>query len=183
MSATERRLQSDVSEVNPTPADSSSPKWSLVRVPWKAIAIYTGLALALFAFGLIPMWIKANQYAGERDTAQRELRLKQMENLLAAAVIYADRGDYEPARQMSSDFFTSVRAQVDRGPESDLSTFQREKIGALLTERDEVITLLARSDPTAVQRLSDTYVAYRKALNDIAANANSAPAMAQHNGR
>lgn len=181
MSATERRLQSDASAVNPTPVDSNSPKLSLKRVPWKAIAIYTGLALALFAFGLIPMWIKANRYAGERDTAQRELRLKQMENLLAAAVIYADRGDYEPARQMSSDFFTSVRAQVDSGPESDLSTFQREKIRVLLTQRDEVITLLARSDPTAVQRLSDTYVAYRRALNDIAANANSAPEMAQRN--
>ena len=31
--------------------------------------------------------------------------------------------------------------------------------------RDEIITLLARSDPASADRLSDLYVAYRKIMN------------------
>lgn len=162
----------EVSEIRPRLVKSEPlQKPVKTRIPWKKIAIYGVLAVAIFAGGLIPMWLKSNQHAAERDTAQRELRLKQMESLLAAAAIYAYRGDYEPARQMSSDFFTSLRVQIELGSESDLSSAQREKVKTLLAQRDDLITLLARSDPAAVQRLSDAYVAYRQATNDVAAHA------------
>lgn len=137
------------------------------NLPWKRIALYVVLAVGFFLLGLIPMGLRARQYAEERKAAQHEVRLKQMETQLAAAVINADRGEYEPARQTASDFFTSLRSQIDRGPQSDLSSFQRDKLKALLSERDDVITLLARSDPAAVTRLSDIYVTYQKALNDV----------------
>ena len=120
--------------------------------------------------GLIPMWLKARQYAGDREAAQQELRLKQMENQLAAAVINADRGEYEPARQTASDFFTSLRSQLDRGQNSDLSAVQRAKVKYLLAQRDDIITLLARSDPAAADRLSDIYASYEKAMNDVDSN-------------
>ena len=136
-------------------------------IPWKRIALNAVLAVGFFAMGLIPMALRARQYAEERETAQHEVRLKQMETQLAAAVINADRGEYEPARQTASDFFTSLRSQIDRGPESDLSGLQRERLRALLSQRDDVITLLARSDPAAVTRLSDIYATYQKAMNDI----------------
>ena len=35
----------------------------------------------------------------------------------------------------------------------------------LFAGRDEIITLLARSDPASADRLSDLYVAYRKVMN------------------
>jgi len=113
------------------------------------------------------MALRARDYAEEREAAQHEVRLKQMETQLAAAVINADRGEYEPARQTASDFFTSLRSQIDRGSQSDLSTFQRDKLKVLLTQRDDVITLLARSDPAAVNRLSEMYVTYQKTMNDV----------------
>ena len=137
------------------------------KIPWKRIALYSVLALGFFLMGLIPMALRARQYAEEREVAQHEVRLKQMETQLAAAVINADRGEYEPARQTASDFFSSLRSQIDRGPESDLSSFQRERLKTLLPQRDDVITLLARSDPAAVSRLSDIYVSYQKAMNDL----------------
>lgn len=129
--------------------------------------MYLCLALAFFLLGLIPMALRARDYAEEREAAQHEVRLKQMETQLAAAVINADRGEYEPARQTASDFFTSLRSQIDRGSESDLSSFQRDKLKVLLTQRDDVITLLARSDPAAVNRLSEMYVTYQKTMNDV----------------
>ena len=137
------------------------------NIRWKRISLYIVLAVGFFLLGLIPMALRARQYAEDRDTAQQEVRLKQMENQLAAAVINADRGEYEPARQTASDFFTSLRSQIDRGPQSDLSTLQQDRLKGLLSERDAVITLLARSDPAAVTRLSDIYATYQKAMNDI----------------
>jgi hypothetical protein len=137
------------------------------NLPWQRIGLYLCLALAFFLLGLIPMALKARDYAEEREAAQHEVRLKQMETQLAAAVINADRGEYEPARQTASDFFTSLRSQIDRGSESDLSNFQRDKLKVLLTLRVEVITLLARSDPAAVNRLSEMYVSYQKTMNDV----------------
>src|SRR5574338_367316 len=133
------------------------------NIPWKRIALYVVLAVCFFLLGLIPMALRARQYAEERETAQHEVRLTKMETQLAAAVINAERGEYEPARQTASDFFTSLRSQIDRGTGSDLSSFQRDRLKAVLSQRDDIITLLARSDPAAVSRLSDIYVTYQKA--------------------
>jgi len=137
------------------------------KIPWKRVGLYAVLAVGFFLLGLIPMWLRARQYAEEREAAQHEVRLKQMETQLAAAVINADRGEYEPARQTASDFFTLLRNQIDRGSDSDLSSLQQARLKAVLTRRDDIITLLARSDPSAVNHLSDIYVSYQKAMNDV----------------
>lgn len=137
------------------------------NIPWTRIALYGFVAVGLFLMGLVPMAFTARQYAQERAAAQHEVRLKQMEIQLAAAVINADRGEYEPARQTASDFFTSLRSQIDRGSASDLSSLQRDRLKDLLSQRDHVITLLARSDPAAVNHLSEIYATYQKAMNDV----------------
>jgi hypothetical protein len=115
------------------------------------------------------MWMKAREVASQRDAAQRELHLSQMQGTLAAAAIDARRGEYEPARQTASEFFTTLRGQIDAGGDSALTLPQREASAPLLARRDEVITLLARGDPAAAEQLSDLYVAYRKALNEVQA--------------
>lgn len=151
----------------PRLVDPVTEKPTKRNFPWKRVAVYVALAVGFFLIGLIPMALRARQYAEEREAAQHEVRLKQMEIQLAAAVINADRGEYEPARQTASDFFTSLRSQIDRGAESDLSNVQRERLKGLLSERDHVITLLARSDPAAVTHLSNIYATYQKAMNDV----------------
>lgn len=151
----------------PRLVDPVTEKPTKRNIPWKRVAVYVALAVGFFLIGLIPMALRARQYAEEREAAQHEVRLKQMEIQLAAAVINADRGEYEPARQTASDFFTSLRSQIDRGAESDLSNVQRERLKGLLSERDHVITLLARSDPAAVTHLSNIYATYQKAMNDV----------------
>ena len=95
---------------------------------------------------------------------RRELRLSQMSGTLASAVIDARRGEYEPARQTASDFFTALRTQVDGGEDSALTAPQRAAAAPLLERRDDLVTLLARSDPAAAEQLSDVYVSYRKAV-------------------
>lgn len=89
-----------------------------------------------------------------------------MQNNLATAVIDARRGDYEPARQAASQFFISTRAEIDMGEASNFTQAQRQGLQPLLAGCDEVITLLARSDPASAERLSDLYVSYRQVMRD-----------------
>ncbi|MGB9181340.1 MAG: hypothetical protein WCB68_19060 [Pyrinomonadaceae bacterium] len=159
-----------VSEVNRQVRQDSSAttaKATARRITWQRMGLYAALALGFFLLGAIPMWLKAHESASQREAAQHELRLSHLENSLSGAVIDARRGDYEPARQTASDFFTALRGQMDRGAESDLTTAQRESLGPLLTQRDNIITLLARSDPAAADRLSDLYINYRKAMSNV----------------
>lgn len=141
----------------PTPVVKST---SVMR----RFVIYGGVLLVVFLLGLVPMWLQARAAAGRLAEAERRLTLAGMQGDLASAAIDARRGDYEPARQALSQFFTSLRAEIDKGDTSDFTQAQRAGAQSLFAGRDEIITLLARSDPASADRLSDLYVAYRKAL-------------------
>jgi hypothetical protein len=129
----------------------------------RRVVIYGGVLLVVFLLGLVPMWLQSRAAAGRLAEAERRLTLAGMQGGLASAAIDARRGDYEPARQALSQFFTSLRAEIDKGDASDFTPAQRAAVQPLLAGRDEIITLLARSDPASADRLSDLYVAYRKA--------------------
>lgn len=139
-------------------------------IPWRPVAFYITLAVGFFLLGFVPMWLKVNKAVEQRDVAQREVRLRQLQNSLAAAMVDVQRGEYERARQTTSDFYTTLRHQVDAGDSSIFTASQREKLKPLLSERDDVITLLARSDPAGVDRLFSIYSTYRK-LNNVASPA------------
>jgi len=145
-------------DLNPGPVKSTP----VVR----RFIIYAGVLLAVFLLGFVPMWLKARECGGSLAGAEQQLSLARMQNNLASSVIDARRGDYEPARQAASQFFTSLRAEADKGDASTLTRAQREGVEPLFTRRDEIITLLARSDPASADRLSDLYVSYRKVMND-----------------
>lgn len=127
--------------------------------------IYASVLLVVFLLGFVPMWLKARSANGDLVETKHQLVLVSMQSNLASAVIDARRGDYEPARQAASQFFTSLRAEIDSGDASNFTKAQREGMQPLFAGRDEVITLLARSDPAAADRLSDLFVAYRKIMN------------------
>jgi hypothetical protein len=132
----------------------------------RRFAIYAGVLLAVFLLGFVPMWLRARECGRSLAASEQQLSLARMQNNLGSAVIDARRGDYEPARQAASQFFTSLRAEADKGDASTLTRAQREGAGPLFTLRDEIITLLARSDPASADRLSDLYVAYRKITDE-----------------
>ncbi|HSB27125.1 MAG TPA: hypothetical protein VLE19_04700 [Pyrinomonadaceae bacterium] len=127
--------------------------------------IYAGVLLVVFLLGFIPMWLKARTATRSLVETERQLTLVRMQSNLASAVIDARRGDYEPARQAASQFFTSLRAEIDKGDSSSFTKGQREGMQTLFVGRDEVITLLARSDPASADRLSALFVAYRQIMN------------------
>lgn len=131
----------------------------------KRIAIFAGIVVVAFLLGLIPMGLKAWSRANERDAAQRQLRLSNLQLTLASAAISARKGDYEPARQAASEFFTALHNQLEpTSGASDLTSQQRDALKPLMNDRDNLITLLARGDPASADRLSDLYTAYQKAM-------------------
>ncbi len=138
--------------------DSGTP---LIR----RVGIYAAVLFAGFLLGCIPMWLKARECSSTLAKAEQQLDLARVQNVLASAVIDARRGDYEPARQAASQFFTSLRAEVDKGNASNLTQAQRDAVQPLFIPRDEIVTLLARSDPAAADRLSELYVSYRKLVS------------------
>lgn len=145
---------------------NSLVEWpALPEIHWRRVALYVTLSLGFFLLGFLPMWRKATSAIEQRDAAQREVRLSQMQNSLAVAIVDVQRGDYEPARQTTSEFYKNLRNQIDAGSASIFTAIQRERLRPLLDERDQVITLLARSDPDSADRLFSLYSTYKKLNN------------------
>jgi hypothetical protein len=140
---------------------SGNSVWQNTRV--KRSILYAAVLLIVFLAGLVPMWLTSRTNARERDAAQASLRISSLQNTLANAAIDARRGDYEPARQAASEFFTNLRTEIERGDESVFAKAQRDSLRSLLDTRDDTITLLARSDPASADRLVDLYTKYRQA--------------------
>jgi hypothetical protein len=131
---------------------------------WRKPVLFVAALLIAFLLGFVPMWFSAHQRAQELNAAQTSLRVRQMQCELASAAIDARRGEYEQARLAASSFFTAARDELDRQQGSAFSSKQQDALRALLAQRDELITLLARSDPASADRLSDLYVSFRNII-------------------
>jgi hypothetical protein len=107
--------------------------------------------LTAFLLGLIPMGIVAYNRGDEVAAIRRELKAATLKNRIAAAALYGKRGEYEQARQAVSGVFEELRSRVEDPRETTAEV--RSQLNKLLAERDDVITLLARSDPAGVERL------------------------------
>lgn len=127
-----------------------------------ALLFIIGMLVA-FLLGFIPMWLTSRANANERDRVRNDLRRSQLQNTLASAAIDARRADYEAARQSASKFFTEVSGELNSEKQEVFSQTQKEQIKNIIAPRDEVITLLSRSDPVSADKLVDVYVTYRKA--------------------
>lgn len=153
---------------------SHSSPYADNRVSWMRRGItYAIVLLVGFLIGFVPMWIQArnsanelSQVRSELDRVEGELYLATIQNTLASAAIDAWRGDYESARQAISTFFTSLQEEANKGDASILSRAQRDGVEPLFVRRDETVSLLARNDPAAAERLSDLYVAFRELIRE-----------------
>jgi hypothetical protein len=147
------------------PADSSSEALSLMPATRKGMSWLPVIVLCVvFLAGFAPMWLKTSRLAAELHRAQRALRLETIQLTLANAALAARRGDYEPARQGMTTFFSLVTTELERGIGSALPSGGRADFETLLAQRDDLITLLARSDAAAAERLAAVYAGFRKSL-------------------
>lgn len=120
--------------------------------------------IVVYLAGFIPTWLKLRDQTAQRQKSEQALSITRMVKDLGSAAIDARRGQYEAARLEASAFLTAARFEIDQGDKSPLNRDQRQALGPLLGSRDQLITLLARSDPAAADQLSNLYVAVRKVL-------------------
>ena len=131
----------------------------------RKIIFFTTLQLTTFLIGFVPMWLKSRQYARCLYEAERQLNMERIHHALISAIIEVRQNNYEPARQAASDFFTFLRVETGMGDDAVLSPEQIESVQKLFAQRDEIITLLAQSDPLAADLLADLYGLYREIIN------------------
>lgn len=132
----------------------------------KRASLYLAALAVAFLIGFVPMWLQARMQLSETRGLQAQLNLMRLENELAAAALLARRGDYDPARDAMTRFYSDLRVQVEH-PNSVFGPEQKEGLRAALLGRDEVITLLARSDPASAERLAALYVTQRPLLRQV----------------
>jgi hypothetical protein len=149
----------DPTRTSRTFGKSEKPNW---RLP-----LYAAILLLVFLLGFIPTCLVARRRGLERDTAQMALRISNLQNSLGNAIVDARAGNYELARQGTSDFFSNLAIEVERG--SIFNTAQVTQLRPLLQERDDTITALARSDSYSADRLTKLYNQYREAITNVAA--------------
>ncbi len=126
----------------------------------KGLFVAGGVVLA-FLVGFGWQFTRAHSLEGQLDQAQRELTFQRMEATLGAATIEAQRGGFEPARQLASDFFTRLQAAVQQAPADGQAQLQQ-----ILSQRDQVITELSRNDAQAAPALAGMFVRYRAAVGE-----------------
>jgi hypothetical protein len=118
------------------------------RNAWKTRII---AILVAFLLGLIPMWMLAYSRGSAADNALIDLKTSTLKNQIAAASLYGKRGEYEKSRQFASEFFNALRVRIETVETGNAD--RRGQLSKLLEQRDQIVTLLARSDPAGVDRL------------------------------
>ncbi len=129
-------------------------------------SLYLAALAVAFLIGFVPMWLQARMQLSETRALQAQLNVVRLENSLAAAALLAGRGEYEPARDAMTRFYADLQVQVDH-PNSMFGPEQKDGLRAALSGRDELITLLARSDPAAAERLAALYATQRPLLRQV----------------
>ena len=99
-----------------------------------------------------------------------EDRLAILESTLAAAIIEADRGNFEIARKLASDFFTGLQADMSRAPQE-----HQQELTAIAGQRDVIITAASRSDPQTGSLLAQLYSTYRVTFGDTPVTPTAGP--------
>ena len=129
------------------------------------IIVSVGLLILVFMLGLAPMQATSGYDAAGLSGSARQWDAVRLEIALASAAIDAQRGDYEQARQSASNFFAFLREETSKGVESVFSQAQKEGAQSLLAQRDQIMTMLDRSDAASTDLLSDVFVSFRKIMS------------------
>lgn len=147
-------------------------------------AIYIAVLVIAFLIGFIPMWLKLRQANAAAAVTQTQLRKAEIANLLTSAIVESRVGEYESARQKTSEFFTRLQAEIDKGDDGYITADQKTKLNAVFADRDAIITLLAQRDQASPDRLTNIYAIYQHAIGiaPVTPKPSATPAATNSNG-
>lgn len=132
----------------------------------RQIAIAVGIALVAFLVGFLPQWSRANGLRDRLEQTRHDLRMSRVEGQIGAALAESLRSNYERSRQLMTDVYATLQSAAP-----GLAGAQRREVDAILAQRDEIITLLARGAPVSSQRIMLIHVRYHDAFHPRSAAA------------
>lgn len=115
-------------------------------------------AVAGFLIGFFPQWIMGRSLRADLAETRLDLRVSRVEGEIGAALAEASRSNYERSRQLMTKVFADLALLRDEVPAE-----QQKEMDAILAQRDEIVTLLARAAPVSGQRLMLIYTRYHAA--------------------
>lgn len=133
----------------------ASPRSRVVDIAFWVLAGAVGLIV-----GVLLQQGRVREARADATAADRALQAARLEATLSAAVIEAQSGRYEVARQRASDFYTGVQRQLL----PVLTDDERAEARQMLTTRDSLITSLARNDPASSGALAAALVQFRETV-------------------
>src|SRR6185503_20794974 len=119
----------------------------------RTLALAVAGLLIVFLLGFVPEWMAKRSADRELASARTELRLSRQQGRLGAALAEALRSNYERSRQLMAGYFTDLQATLP----SVADPRRRQALNGILSQRDEIITLLSRAQPESSQRLMLLY--------------------------
>jgi len=137
------------------------PPAPAISMDRRTIGLVAAGILIAFLLGFVPQTIAKNHARRDLETARLELRLSREQGRLGAALAESMRSNYERSRQLMAGFFTDMQGAVGQVPDAR----RRQALTGILSQRDEVITLLSRSQPEASQRLMILYTQLFSAID------------------
>ena len=117
------------------------------------------VAVIAFAIGFGWQYSRARTLQSRLDTTRESLAQSQLEAALATAIIEAQQGNGELARQHASDFFSGLQRRVTALGAAAPVEFLR-----VLKQRDTTITFLSRNDPESAAVLLRLYADFKAGL-------------------
>lgn len=127
----------------------------------RTILVAAVAAILGFAIGAGWQYATTRGPINELEQTREDLAFQEIEATLGAATIEAQRGSFEIARQLVSDFFTGLQNNIGDAP-ADRSDAFRD----ILAQRDAMITALSRGDPQSGSMLAQLFMRFRIAMGE-----------------
>jgi hypothetical protein len=141
-----------MNDSSPEPRRRTTPRWILI-----AIAV-----VLAFLAGMATQYGRGERLASQLHATQGALAIARLEATLGAAALEAQRQNYEPSRQLASEFFTDLQRNAGQMPPEMRIELQR-----ILSLRDATITMLSRRDPESGNVLAGTLARYRGVVGRV----------------
>jgi hypothetical protein len=122
--------------------------------------VAAGLVIA-FLLGYVPESMAKRHAARDLAAARQELRLSRLQGRLGAALAESLRSNYERSRQLMAGYFSELQDALPGVEDAR----RRQALSGILSQRDEMITLLSRAQPESSQRLMLLYTSMFTAVD------------------
>ncbi len=159
-------MSSSTARPSPPSHGPSSP-----QPRWRLALWIGGAALLGFLAGFLLQNGQVNRARQQVVATSAALQAARLEATLSAAVIEAQGGRFEVARQQASDFYTGLQRRllpvIDAGSQAEVRT--------MLADRDSIITALARNDPASTGTLAGVLTRLRETVRRAALDSSKVP--------